>query len=292
MKIAILTATYNHPLNLNELYETLKKQDDKEFTWIIIDDGSKEDTSKIVSKMIEQNSINIYYEKKQNGGKSSAINRGLELSNDYDFVVIIDDDELLCSDAISIIKKYYIKYKSTDCGIINFARAYRDGTPILKMDEEGDFFASVLEFKRKGYKYDGYVGYFVKKLENKRFPILNGEKYIGPSVLMMLVGYKFSTLWTHTILGTTEYLEGGITRMGRMLRVKNPKGMIYHASLYIKPESGLLTRLAYSIRAYAYMHYAGLTKKDLMIENIDMSVFYSVSFLGKMLALKWINNFT
>lgn len=288
MKLAILTATHNHPHNLRELYKTLEKQEDSDFTWIIIDDGSGEDTGKTIRKMITENVIRIYYKRKENGGKSSAINEGLDLCEDFDFVIIVDDDEQLYPDAVITIKKYYADYKDTDCGIINFARATHDGMPILKMNQIEDFFCSIPELKRKGYYSDGYIGYFVSKLANRRFPLFQGEKYIGPSVLMMLVNENCSILWTRTVLGSTEYLEGGITQQGRRLRVKNPKGMIYHASLYLKnKKTTFYLRLGYSIRAYAYMYYACLNKYDLKREGIEMSVFYPVSLLGRLLAYQW-----
>lgn len=287
MKLAILTATYNHPSNLKDLYKTLLMQTDNDFIWIIVDDGSNEDTWNVVNDMLLEDAINIYYERKNNGGKCSAINRGLDLCLDYDFVIIIDDDEHLCPEAVSIVKTYYYNYKDSDCGVINFARSDRKGMPILKMDCDIDCFLSVQELKKKRYYFDGYIGYFVNKLEKKRFPLFEGEKYIGPSVLIMLVCEQYTCLWTRVILGSTEYLAGGITRQGRRLRVNNPKGMIYHASLFMKEESGFYVRLGYSIRAYAYMYYSGLSKFDLKQVGIDMSVFYKVGLLGKILSFKW-----
>lgn len=292
MKLAILTATYNHPANLQALYTTLNNQKDKDFTWIVIDDGSNGETEAAMQKILVEKDISILYERKNNGGKSSAINRGLDLCKDYDFVVIIDDDELLYPNAVIVIKDYYNKYKETECGIINFSRALRDGTPILKMDEKSDFYASIQEFKCRGFQFDGYVGYFINKLGDKRFPLFRGEKYIGPSVLMMLVGENYKILWTRTVLGTTEYLEGGITKMGRLLRVKNPMGMIYHASLFFQGTTNFFIRLGYSVRAFAYMHYAGLSNDNLKKEGIDMSVFYPVNFIGKFLARRWKNKYS
>lgn len=285
MKLSLLTATYNHPLELLVLYKTLKKQDDRDFTWIIIDDGSNEETNVVVEKMLKEKSISILYVKKNNGGKGSAINKGLDMSENFDFIAIIDDDEQLYPNAVSTIKKYYEEHKDSNCAIINFARAKHDGTPIFKMNIKGDFFASVPEFKRRGLLFDGYVGYFVNKIEGNRFPIFKNEKYIGPSVLMMLVCKKYEILWTKTVLGTTEYLDGGITHMGRKLRLLNPKGMIFHASLM--QNGGVYVRLGYSLRAYAYMYYADLNKNELREEGIDMSVFYPVALCGKILSYLW-----
>lgn len=291
MKLAILTATYNHPDNLKELYDTLKKQDDKEFTWFIVDDGSKPDTGNIIQDMIKESAVNIHYERKENGGKSSAVNQGLDLVHGCDFVVIIDDDEHLYPDAIQTIKKYYEEYKDRPCSVINFMRADRDGKPLCNANAVGDRLLTMQQHKALKMHEDGYAAYYVNKLGTIRFPMFKGEKYIGPSVLMMLASSKDAVLWSEATLGTTEYLDGGITQSGRKLRLKNPKGMIYHAMLMLNGESNFFVKLGYSVHAYAYKYYAGLSKADLKVEGIDMCKFLPVSVFGWILAKLWKSKF-
>lgn len=287
MKLAILTATYNHPTNLQELYTTLKHQLDKEFTWFIVDDGSKPETCDIVREMIKESAINIQYERKENGGKSSAVNRGLDLVQEYNFVVIIDDDEHLYHDATQTMKKYYDEYKDKPCSVINFMRADRNGIPLCNANAIGDRLLSMQQHKALKIHEDGYAAYFVNKLGDIRFPIFRGEKYIGPSVLMILASANDCILWSDATLGTTEYLHGGITQSGRKLRLKNPKGMILHAMLMLNGESNLRIKLGYSIHAYAYKHYAGLSRAELKTEGLDMDKFFPVSILGWALAIAW-----
>lgn len=287
MKLAILTATFNHPTNLQELYATLKQQLDKNFTWFIVDDGSKPETCDIVQDMIKEATINIRYEFQNNGGKSSAVNRGLDLVREFDFVVIIDDDEHLYPDATQTVKKYYEEYKNKPCTVINFMRADRDGKPLCNAKAIGDRLLSMQQHKALKMHEDGYAAYYVNKLRNIRFPIFMGEKYIGPSVLMMLASANDAVLWSEATLGTTEYLDNGITQSGRRLRLRNPKGMIFHAMLMLNDESDLRVKLGYSIHAYAYKHYAGLNKVELKTEGLDMGKFLPVSLLGWILAKVW-----
>lgn len=287
MKLAILTATYNHPLNLQELYVTLKQQIDKDFTWFIVDDGSKPETGDLARMFIEESAIKIQYERKENGGKSSAINRGLDLVMGCDFVVIIDDDEHLYPDATQTMKRYYEDYKDKHCSVINFMRADREGKPLCNANAIGDRLLTMQQHKALKMHEDGYAAYYVNKLGAIRFPMFKGEKYIGPSVLMMLASSNDAVLWSDATLGTTEYLDGGITQSGRKLRLKNPKGMIYHAMLMLNGEGDLRVKLGYSIHAYAYKHYAGLTSADLKNECLDMGKFFPVSILGWLLARIW-----
>lgn len=72
--LTIFTPTYNRGYILGNAYESLKKQTNKDFIWLIVDDGSTDNTEDIVEKWIEENTIEIRYIKKENGGKHTAYN--------------------------------------------------------------------------------------------------------------------------------------------------------------------------------------------------------------------------
>ena len=91
--LTILTPTYNRYHTLNKLYESLEKQSKKNFEWMIIDDGSTDNTEEIVSRWIEfQKSFKIIYIKKENGGKHTALNEGFKnVQTPLTFIVDSDD---------------------------------------------------------------------------------------------------------------------------------------------------------------------------------------------------------
>ena len=285
-RIAVLTATYNHPQKLKMLYRSLTEQTDQDFSWIIVNDGSGEETKKVIDNFQRDNIIDLEVIHQPNSGKSHAINHGIGLAKDAEFFIIVDDDERLYSDAITIIKHYITEYRNSECGVIHFNRKNENGEIIAAPSVSNDFYMSYQEFKSKSYFADGYLGYFTDKLGNNRFTIFPGEKYIAPSTLFMKVTENCSLLWASAALGETEYLEGGITKQGRRLRLRNPRGMVEYCNFLQCNKASLKLRLLYSIQGYAYMQFAD--RRNLgEAERIGNHLIKSMRPFGKLLAIYW-----
>lgn len=78
----VFTPTYNRAYILPKLYQSLREQTCKDFEWMIVDDGSTDDTGKLVAQWEDQNNgFDIHYYKIQNGGKPRAINFGITKAN-------------------------------------------------------------------------------------------------------------------------------------------------------------------------------------------------------------------
>lgn len=284
----ILTATYNHPNELKALFASLQEQTDKEFTWIIVDDGSKEDTTEAIDVISKQATIDVFPVHQNNGGKSRAINNGLDqLTRDVKFFVIVDDDEKLKPNAIEIIKQYYEAYKKTNCGVIHFNRLNEKGKMIARPVIGDDFIMSYQRFKSEGRFADGYLGYFTDKLGKTRFTVYDEEKYVGPSVLFMQVTDHSDLLWAKEALGETEYLAGGITKQGRKLRIKNPRGMIDYCKLMQKNGASWKTKIAYSVQGYAYYQFIDKPKRNRAI----LKGLLPFRLSGKILGQYWKSKF-
>ena len=86
--LTIFTPMYNRAYIIENLYKSLLKQTDKDFDWLIIDDGSTDNTEEVIQKYINENKISIKYIKKQNEGKPSAINDALNIANDNELFMI------------------------------------------------------------------------------------------------------------------------------------------------------------------------------------------------------------
>ena len=73
--ITVLTPAYNRAYILNNLYKSLCLQSDRDFEWIIVADGSSDNTETIVKYWIRENTLfPIRYFKQENGGKHRALN--------------------------------------------------------------------------------------------------------------------------------------------------------------------------------------------------------------------------
>lgn len=290
-RIVILTLTYNRPENLKQLFETLQKQTDKDFVWMIVDDGSPQDLQPLVSKMKGKSDYHIDYYRKENGGKSSAINYAFDRLSQQDFALIIDDDEYLNPNAIDVVRASVDKYSGSNVGEINFSRYDMNGNVLAHPLFTEDFIMSAQKHLKKGYFSGGYVGYFMSKVGNKRFPIYRGEKYIAPSVLMMIVGQTSDIVWSHHAIGYTEFLEGGLTKRGRKLRLISPRSMATHALLMLSGDCGTKNRIKFSTLYYAYLKYNGI--KDFSIPECKKKVFAPIftEMTGWCLSKYWKSKF-
>ena len=94
MQITIFTPTYNRAYILPRLFQSLKNQKATNFEWLIIDDGSNDDTEDVVEKFIAEADFNIRYYKQNNQGKHIALNLAA-LKAEGDWMITIDSDDFI-----------------------------------------------------------------------------------------------------------------------------------------------------------------------------------------------------
>ena len=111
---SICTPTYNRKNLLENLYRSLLAQTDNDFEWIVIDDGSEDDTEEYMQKILkENNKFEIRYYKQKNGGKHRAVNKGIEIAKGQVFA-IVDSDDVLIENAVEKIKKGFSEIKEVN----------------------------------------------------------------------------------------------------------------------------------------------------------------------------------
>ena len=118
--LSIITPTYNRGHLLQRCYDSLSAQTRKDFEWIIVDDGSTDNTEEIVSSF--DSDYDIVYIKKENGGKHTALNT----SHPYvhgKYVMILDSDDYLIPEAVEKIVKGWIDFEENEAiGIVTFLK--------------------------------------------------------------------------------------------------------------------------------------------------------------------------
>ena len=118
-KVTVFTPAYNRGYTLNKLYESLLRQTDNRFCWLIVDDGSTDETEELVSTWMEENRIKIEYYKQANQGKPTAHNKGVELTK-TELFTCVDSDDYLTDDAIAEIIDAWEKIPSDCIGILGY----------------------------------------------------------------------------------------------------------------------------------------------------------------------------
>ncbi len=170
----VFTPTYQRGHLLERLYKSLLRQRESNFEWIIVDDGSTDDTKKVIEDFIDEQEIKIKYFFKKNGGKHTAHNEALKHAEGCLFLVIDSDDELT-DESLHNFKKVWMGIPSTKrsqyAGIIGNIES--GDTPKTEKGLEGNFFEMCLRKEISGEKIHLIRTDLMKK---NPFPVIEGEK--------------------------------------------------------------------------------------------------------------------
>ena len=129
--LTVFTLTYNRAYCLNKCYESLLRQTSKDFEWLVVDDGSTDNTKKLVDGWIKENRINISYIYKKNGGMHSGYN--VAYDNIFTkLAVSIDSDDYMTDDAVEKIIDFWKKYGNDSYAGIVALNITKDGNVIGK----------------------------------------------------------------------------------------------------------------------------------------------------------------
>lgn len=224
--ITVFTPTYNRSSILFRCYDSLVRQTSNNFIWQIIDDGSTDDTENIVNKFIDEGRIEISYVKKENGGKASAINKSLELTRTR-LWICLDSDDYFFETAIEIFERLYplIEHDDRICGLFSL-RSKSDGTPMQRNDIPYNIvYETQFNIRYKFHIEPEYVQvYKTEVINNFRYPLIQGEKYIPLSYMQDQIDQDYKFLIIREPSMVCEYQNDGITKNQKKLVKKNPKG--------------------------------------------------------------------
>lgn len=242
--ITVFTSTYNRAYIIEKLYRSLQKQSSFNFEWLVIDDGSTDNTEELFKTYTTDfNNFKIRYYKIQNGGKPRAINEGLKLAKGKYFF-IVDSDDYLTHDCIQKLETWIREVDNNDNIIgVGGARAFPDMNYIKgiepKINEKlGYIDATNIERKKFDLDADMNEAYKIDILKRFPFKVWEGEKFSPEEITLneiALNGYKIR--WHKDIICICEYLEDGLTKGNWNLLKSNPMGyaMLYNHKLkYIK----------------------------------------------------------
>lgn len=213
--ITVLTPTYNRGYCLENLYNSLRNQSDKDFEWIVVDDGSTDDTEeKVMIWAGDTKDFSIHYYKQKNGGKHRAVNYGVTLAiGEYTFIV--DSDDSLTEDCIFKINGWIeeIDGDSSFAGVSGVRGRNKDSIIGSFPSDKYYIDASNIERARLGLLGDKAEVYRTNILRSYPFPEFEGERFLPENVVWDEIahdGYKLR--WHRDVIYICEYLEDGLTK--------------------------------------------------------------------------------
>lgn len=230
--ITILTTTYNRAQLLDRLYQSLVRQTDYDFEWVVIDDGSTDDTAQVVENCINKtNQFKIQYFKQPNGGKHRAINRGVELAKGQ-YCLIVDSDDYLDDQAVAKIKEWITSITGLEkiAGVAGLKAGFDQ--VIVGQAPNGEY-VDCTNLERQKYHLMGDKAevYKTEILRQYPFPEFEGEKFLSEAVVWNQIaeaGYRLR--WFNQVIYHCEYLADGLSKTINQRHKASPRGF----ALYIK----------------------------------------------------------
>ena len=227
--ITVFTPAYNRAYTIYKIYESLKRQTNKNFKWLIVDDGSTDNTRNLVEGWLkENNDFEIKYIFQENQGMHGAHNTAYE-NIDTELNVCIDSDDYMPDDAVEKIIKFWNENKSDKLAGIVALDAYESGQVIGKKFPDTLKETTLFDINEK-YKIPGdkKLIYRTELCKKYPYPIFKGEKYVGLAYKYYKLDQGYLLAVLNEVVCIVEYMEDGSSRNMFRQYVKNPKGFAFY----------------------------------------------------------------
>lgn len=271
--ITIFTPTFNRGYIISKLYDSLVSQTYKDFEWLIVDDGSTDNTKTIVEKFILDDKIKIRYFYQQNQGKHIAFNLGVSKCVG-DLFYCVDSDDYLPTNSLEIINNLYqeIKDNNKAAGIIGHKYYYNQekivGIKFPTTNILMNYIDLYYKYKIKGDKAIIFKSSVIKKYH---FPKFNNEKFLTEAYLYQQIDEDYCFYITDSNLYYSEYLTDGLSSNFNKIAKNYPIGF-YHYYQALSQNKHLNLKYKLIFKAYFYLYTIYCHKK---IKNIFYFLFVS-----------------
>lgn len=275
--LTIFTPTYNRADLLERCYDYLKRQTSFNFKWLIVDDGSTDETKVIVNDWIENEKLfEIEYIYKENGGLHTAYNTAIENMN-TELCMCIDSDDYPSENAVELIEKYWnsrnkeveyagligLDYKTNGELVGGRLKNYSDINLV-------DWTMGKYPVKKGDKKLVVRVDLYKSVFPMKKYP---GEKNYNPNYMNIKIGFDKNYIVLDECLCYVDYQEDGMTNSMLWQYYNSPNSFRDIRLLYLSfPNSPLKFKIKHTIH---YISSSILSKQKIFsgIQNKIITFF-------------------
>lgn len=265
--ITVFTPTYNRKHLLPVLYKSLCAQTDKRFVWLVIDDGSADDTGSLIKQWQDENIIEIKYYYKKNGGMHTAHNAAYRLI-ETELNVCVDSDDSMPEDGVEKILSFWNSFDRKDevAGILALDFDINKNEIIAgRLPEDGTVITSENLIRQFGGYGDKKFIYKTEVINSvSEYPEFEGERLVPLSYKYWLVDKKMPIVTLNEVVCLVDYQQNGSTNTIKKQYFQSPKGF-----LCAKREQMTYPRIfKYQIKATVhYIFFSRLSGEKHYIKN-------------------------
>ncbi len=253
--LTIFTPVYNREDTLERLYESLLRQNSKDFQWIVVDDGSTDRSGELIKKFQLSSPFEIIYKYVSNGGKMRAINEGVALAS-REFFFIVDSDDFITDNCVETINLYGKELPKSMGGMIfrkielNSQKISGKAYPKKVIDSSP--IEIVYNLGIDGDKAEVFRTDILKKYPFNVYP---GEKFIPEARIWIKIGEEYKMRYIDEGIYYFEYLQDGYTYNFNRLLKNNPKGFRDYYKFMLSYPLPLKNKFKFLIRYLQASYY-------------------------------------
>lgn len=254
--ISIITATYNRAYTLPKLYNSIIKnlKFDKALEWIIIDDGSVDDTKELVNSWIKEKKVNIKYFYQKNAGKMAAINNYINKASS-ELCLEVDSDDYLTDDAVKIIvESYSEEIKNNDkCYGMLFRRYFIGKNKQTHLPKKNVICKIFDLYNKTTFSFDTALAFKSNIRKKYSYELEKNERFITEARMYNKLDLDYDGIYLiDKEVVNCEYLEDGYSKNIDKLFINNPYGYFeYHRECLFQD----FKELSFKKRLYFIKHY-------------------------------------
>lgn len=290
MKISVLTPTFNRANFLERVYKSLLKNKEyiQNIEWLIMDDGSTDNTKSVIAKLKDENEIEIKYYYQENQGKMVAINKLVGQATG-DLIIDCDSDDYFTKDAFKVIKEEFEKHKEEK-------NIY--GLCFLKYDQNGKNMGNNFK-KEKTTMFDLYfkegetgekaIVFYSNIRKQYKHELEKNERFVTEARMYHKMDEKYKMICVNEPIMICEYQEKGYTKNISRQFKENPNGYYkYFQEILKKDMKGVtLKKRLYAIKHYILFSYLTKSKRNLKeISNLANRIIYLILYIPGILKSK------
>lgn len=276
--LTVFTPSYNRAYTLWKGYEGLKRQTCKDFKWIIIDDGSTDNTKVLVSGWIKENLVPIEYYYKKNGGMHTAHNEAYR-HIDTELAVCIDSDDWMPDNGVELIINRWNKYGTERFAGMIGLDIFEDGFVVGTCFPKGLHECKTYDLVRKyGVVCDKKYVYRPSVIKKYLpYPEYEGERYGTVNWLYQVIDHDYDMLCSNDVYCIVEYQEDGLSVNTFNQLKQSPRTRAVECNMHMKYQKYFNQRFK---KAIQYVACAILAKNTHFLFEASCKglVFISIPF--------------